>query len=66
MRYSKLMELGERLKESNVKRISTKDLSLLIMKATGVIRPETIKRYMTLLKEAGYIKFKDGAWEVCR
>lgn len=66
MRYGKLMELGERLRESNVEHISTKDLSLLIMKATGVIRQETIKRYILLLKQAGYIKFKDGVWEVCR
>lgn len=66
MRYSKLVELGERLRRSNIEYISTEELKALLRRATDVYREETLRRYIKLLRDEGFIRFADGVWEVVR
>ena len=66
MRYSKLVELGERLRRSNIEYISTEELKALLRRATDVYREETLRRYIKLLRDEGFIRFIDGVWKIVR
>ena len=62
-----ILEIGERLRKSDVKELSTTQLSELLSKATGSMGKNTIKNYIRILKREGYIRFNyDGYWEVVR
>jgi len=66
MRYSKLMELGERLRRSDIEYMSTEELKALLRRVTDVYREETLRRYIKLLRDEGFIRFIDGVWKIVR
>jgi len=66
MRYSKIVEVGERLRQSNIDRISTEKLKALLRRVTDSYRDETLNRYIKLLRDEGYIRFVDGSWKILR
>jgi len=67
MRYNEVIELGNRLRESDIKTISTEILYQLLGKASNVMTPKILKRYLKILRDAGYVAFNSkGVWEVVR
>ena len=62
-----IIEIGERLRKSDIKELSTTQLSELLSKATGSMGKNTIKNYIQILKREGYIRFNyEGYWEIVR
>ena len=62
-----IIEIGERLRKSDIKEIHPSTLLNLLTKATGSHRQETLRNYIQILKRNGYIRFtSEGYWEVIR
>lgn len=66
MNYDKLTELGKKLQATDIESISVGELYQLLSKATGSIGRNTLKRYMQVMKDQGFIRFNNGLWEIVR
>ena len=62
-----IKEIGNRMRKADIKTISTSNLMVVLRKATGSIQTKTLKNYIKILKDEGYIRFNsDGLWEIIR
>jgi len=61
-----LDRFGEHLRKGEASVFTVTQLTKMLMKWTGSFHKTTLRRYVEILKERGYIKFKDGRWEVVR
>lgn len=64
--YKVIMDAGEKLRNSDIKTISTPSLFQFMRDVTGSHRTETIKHYLILLKNAEYIRHNGGTWDIIR
>jgi len=65
MKNNELQELGERLRASDIKTISTTDFFKLLRKATNTMGEKQLKNYLRMLRDDGYVRFSSmGVWEV--
>jgi len=62
----KLDEIGKRLRQSTITTISLQNLSKLLQESTNSIMPKTIRNYIKILNQRGYIEFDNGLWKVKR
>ena len=61
-----LDRFGEHLRKGDVSSLTITQLTKMLMKWTGSFGKSTLKRYVEILKERGYIEFNDGRWNVVR
>ena len=54
---NQIQEIGEALRKSDIKIISTESLYTLVMRETATIGKKPLRRYLEVLKQLGYIKF---------
>lgn len=66
MRYNVILEVGDKLRQSDIETISTNNLMNLLQKSTRVLGVEERRKYMTVLRDEGYIRFNRGVWEIIR
>ncbi len=66
VKYKVILDAGEKLRNSDIKTISTPSLFQFMRDATGSHRNETIKHYLVLLKNANYIRPDYGCWIIVR
>jgi hypothetical protein len=67
MKMDELCEIGNRLRDSDYKTISTDSLIQYLKRMTNTIGKGTIKQYMVALRDEGYIKVSGpGAWEIVK
>jgi len=65
--YKEILEAGEKLRNSDIKTISTAGLYKYMRNITGSHIDKTIKHYLILLKNANYIKHNGGeTWDIIR
>jgi len=65
MNYGKIIELGKKLQESEIKEMSTPELYRVLEKATHTIGHGALKRYAEILKHEGFIRFTSNCvWEI--
>jgi len=65
VQYETLIQIGEKLKRSDINYITTKNLFILLRKATKTQTNKSIRHYAKILKSEGYIQFnQDGRWEI--
>jgi uncharacterized protein with von Willebrand factor type A (vWA) domain len=65
--YKKIHQIGIKLQQSDVKTISTDKLYQLLRKATNCHRANTLKHYMSILRDDGFIRMNQhGQWEIIK
>ena len=65
--YDVIRQVGFKLRNSNIKTISTPALFRILRKATNTHTNSVIKHYMKILKDEKFIRFNnEGLWDVMR
>ncbi|MBE3122069.1 MAG: hypothetical protein IMZ53_12525 [Thermoplasmata archaeon] len=65
MNYNKIIELGKKLQESEIKEMSTPELYRVLEKATHTLGRSALRRYAEILKHEGFIRFTSRCvWEI--
>jgi len=65
MKSHEIQEIGQRLRTSEIKTISTTEFFNLLRKATDTMGAKQLKNYLRMLKDDGYVRFTSaGVWEI--
>ena len=65
VRYDAIIQVGYKLRHSDIKKLTITQLFSTLRKATNVHHNKTLKHYVMILKDEGFIRFtNDGRWEV--
>lgn len=67
MNYEVIIQIGRKLRKSDIDNLSIQELYSILRKATRSFREDTLKRYVQILKDEKFIKFNNkGLWEIIR
>ena len=66
VKYREIIKVGEDLRESDLKVVSTVKLYDILTKATKSHGRGTLIHYLKILKKEGYIKSTINGWEIIR
>lgn len=67
MKSSDIQEIGKKLRESDIKTMSTAVFLNMLRKATNVTGEKPLKNYLRILRDDGYVRFTNtGVWEIIR
>lgn len=65
VKSDEIREIGERLRTSDIKTISTTEFFTLLRKATNTSGMDVLKGYLRMLRDDGYVRFTNtGQWEI--
>jgi len=65
--YDVIKQVGYKLRQTDIKTISTPSLFQLLRKATNTHLDSTIRHYVKILKNEKFIRFNNqGTWDIIR
>jgi hypothetical protein len=65
--FETIKRFGTKLRNSDIKRMTTTQLSRMLTRYTGSHGKPTLQSYIKLLKDFGFIEFtEEGRWEILR